>query len=132
MVVVVNTTLESSLPNEAINVTIENRELLQNRLLVVIWGFLHSHAFEPLQLQVKAQVQIDTISLKTTTTLTCDCDYSKLIMFANNGENVDVDLEFKHRLVKVVRETVLTYILSNGVKPNRVSLRNKTHHLVAN
>ena len=121
IVVVVNTTLESSSTNEAINATIENQNLLQNELLVVTWRFLHSHAIEPLQLQVKTDVQINKISLKTTTSLTCDCDYSKLIMFDNNGENVDVDLEFKRRLVKVVRETVLGYILSNGVKPNRIS-----------
>ena len=121
IVVVVNSTLESSLPNEAINATLENPELLQNRLLVVIWSFLHSHAIEPLQLQVKADIQTDNISLKTTTTITCNCDYSKLIRFDNNGEDIDVDLEFRHRLVNVVRETVLSYILSNGVKPNRIS-----------
>ena len=121
IVVVVDAIMDSSTPSNAINTTAENQELLQARLLVVVWNLLHSHNIDPLRLQVKADFKIENNNLKTTTTLRCNCDYSELIVFDNNEKDADVNQEFRQHTVKVVRETVLGFILYNGVKANSIS-----------
>ena len=89
---------------------------------------------ETTQLHISTHFNVTGSIVKISITLKCYCDYSNVIQLSNNSQDIDINVEFRKRLVQQVMETVLNYTNRQGISLNRVStefsIEKQMHHSV--
>ena len=114
-------TIKSTEINEILNLADKNKEILHDKLLLVISKTLQENLIDTNQFHISTLFNVTGMTFNTSVTLKCHCVYSNVITFSNSTRDMNINVGFSRRLVKQVTEVVLGYVSSQGIRLNEIS-----------